>query len=346
MVYSIRRNVKYSVIRAGLNAIAFSGANCLLPSAAGRGVIFTLHHVRPQSDAQFQPNAILSVTPQFLAETIQTVLEAGLTPVHLHDLPALLADADDKRRFVAFTLDDGFRNNAQFAAPVFRRFGVPYTVFPAIGFVKRTRTIWWETCQAVLEKAERIDFDFGNGVETLGTETKARKFRAFDRLADFVRSFDEDAAVQRIDELARRCNIDPLAIVDGLVLDQAELSQLAADPLAHIGGHTLSHVNLLRVSEDRLRHEIQGSIAAIEHYCGYRPKSFAYPYGWRAAVGERETKAVAQAGFLAAVTTQPAVLRHSDAKNSMSLNRISLNGYFQKKRYVRALISGLAFKFL
>lgn len=343
-----KRHLKYGIIRTGLEAFALPGVRSLFPAAAGRGMIFTLHHVRPErSGAKFSPNALLSVTPEFLEQAIETALEGGLTPVHLHDLPALLAGPGDERRFVAFTLDDGYRNNAEFAAPVFRKHDVPYTIFINPGFVERTRSMWWETAAAIARKADGIEFDFGGGAETLRTTTRASKFAAFERFADFVQSIDEDEAVQRIDEVARNAhNIDPMAIVDSLVMDEEELRALAEDPLVHLGAHTVTHVNLRRVADDRLKSEIDQSTALVEAYAGRRPRSFAYPYGWTSAVGAREVKAVADAGFAAAVTTQPGVLDAACLDQPTALPRVSLNGHYQKKRYVRALMSGLPFKLM
>ena len=37
---------------------------------AGVGAIFTLHHVGPRRDSQFQPNRHLEVTPEFLRATL------------------------------------------------------------------------------------------------------------------------------------------------------------------------------------------------------------------------------------------------------------------------------------
>jgi len=343
-----KRFLKYGIIRTGLEAVALPGVQSLFPAAAGRGMIFTLHHVRPErSGAKFAPNALLSVTPEFLEQAVETALEGGLTPVHLHDLPALLADPGDERRFVAFTLDDGYRNNAEFAAPVFRKHDVPYTIFINPGFVERTGSMWWETAAAIARKADGIEFDFGGGAETLRTTTRASKFAAFERFADFVQSIDEDEAVQRIDEVARNAhNIDPMAIVDSLVMDEEELRALAEDPLVHLGAHTVTHVNLRRVADDRLKSEIDQSTALVEAYAGRRPRSFAYPYGWTSAVGAREVKAVADAGFAAAVTTQPGVLDAACLDQPTALPRVSLNGHYQKKRYVRALMSGLPFKLM
>ena len=306
-------------------------------------MIFTLHHVRPERrESPFAPNAVLSIAPEFLEEAIGAALECELVPTHLHDLPSLLADPSDKRKFVAFTLDDGYRNNAEFAAPIFRKFGVPYTIFISPGFVERKRTIWWETAAALASKASTFQFDFGSGPKIVRSATTWQKFAAFDRLASFVQSVDEDEAVARIDDLAKDGHqIDPMAIVDRLIMREAELRELAADPLVHFGAHTVTHVNLRRVTPERLRHEIQESTAAVERYVGRRPQSFSYPYGWRSAVSEREVRAAAKAGFLAAVTTQPGMLGPALAERPTALPRVSLNGTYQKKRYVKALISGL-----
>jgi peptidoglycan/xylan/chitin deacetylase (PgdA/CDA1 family) len=341
------KQLKYGGIRAGLEAIALSRAPSLFPAAAGRGVIFTLHHVLPkQGSSRFDPNAILSVTPEFLDIAILTTRARGMTPVHLHDLVSLLADPSDKRKFVAFTLDDGYRNNAEFAAPVFRKYGIPYTIFITAGFVERSRSIWWETAAALTRKASSFRFDFGNGPESVNTTTTARKFAAFDRLASFVGTTDEDEAVRRLDDAAAPHEIDPMAIVDDLIMNEAELRQLAQDPLVHFGAHTLTHVNLKRVSAKRLNKEIGGSTEAVERYVGTRPCSFSYPYGWSSAAGEREARAAAKAGFSVAVTTQPGVLGRSSITQPTLLPRVSLNGLYQKKRYVEALLSGLPFRFL
>ncbi|HWK65504.1 MAG TPA: polysaccharide deacetylase family protein [Rhizobiaceae bacterium] len=341
-----RNILRQAAVRAGLEAIALSRAGRLWPAAGGRGVIFTLHHVRPREAKAFDPNAHLSVTPEFLEEAILAAGECGLTPVALEELPSLLADRGDRRRFVSFTLDDGYRNNAAFAAPVFRKHSVPYTIFVTAGFVERSRAPWWETAGRLVGKLDRLEFDFGHGAEALGLETDARKQAAFERLAEFVQAGDEDEAVARIDEAARNHGVDPLAMVAELTMDAGELRCLAKDPLARFGAHTLTHANLRRVDDQRLRREITESAKAVEAYVGRYPRSFAFPYGFPSAVGDREIRAVAEAGFEIAVTTQPGVLRASSLEQQTVFNRVSLNGLYQQKRYVKALISGLPFKLM
>jgi peptidoglycan/xylan/chitin deacetylase (PgdA/CDA1 family) len=341
-----KRSAKALVIRAGLEAVALSGAGRLVPSAAGRGVIFTLHHVRPARGYDYEPNGHLSVTPQFLDQAIAAARQCGLHPVHLEELPELLANSSEKRKFMCFTLDDGCRDNAQFAAPVFRKHGVPYTAFITPGFVDRSRSMWWETVEALTRAVSSFDFDFGNGTETVPCSSHGEKFLAFDRLAKFVESVDEDDAVAKIDKAAISAGIDPLGIVDQEIMTAPELQELVADPLARLGAHTVTHPNLSRVSDDRLRHELEQSAARVAAYGDRAPKSVCYPYGGRHAVGPRETRAARDIGFTLGVTTQPGVLNSASLERLTELPRVSLNGQYQKSRYVRALASGLPFFFM
>ena len=341
---SARRFLKHGAIRAGLEGVALTRAGALWPAAAGRGMIFTLHHVRPARRGGFDPIATLSVTPEFLDQTIRVCVETGLTPVALDDLPRLLADPKDKRRFAAFTLDDGLRNNTEHAAPVFRRHGVPYTIFVAKGFVERTRSMWWETAKVLTRSKDRFEFDFGHGPETVSAQTLSQKQDAYERIVHFVHSNDEDAAVAQVERAARSRMINPLAIVDQLIMTAEELKALSADPLCRFGAHTKTHIAMARVDEARLAEEVIGSMDAVEAYVGYRPTTFAYPYGTKVAISQREFDAVAKAGIKLAVTTRPGVLTADSFNQPTQLPRVSLNGHYQRRRYVEALLTGLPFK--
>lgn len=332
-----RRNV----IRCGLEAIAL--ARPLLPDASGRGVIFTLHHVRPPRSNRFQPNALLEVTPEFLSEALTTVKTAGFTPVHVDELPERLADRNDTRKYAAFTLDDGCRDNFDYALPVFRKHQVPFSVFATAGFVERTRSMWWLTAAELIDKVDVLPFDFGGGVERLPAADMMDKLEAFRRLSEFITMIDEDKAVAAIDEAARAHGVDPMAIVARETMDLATLQELSRDPLARIEAHTLTHPVLSRITPDRLMQELTGSADKVEEYVGRRPRALAYPYGTPNAVGSREFDAARKAGFAVAMTTQPGVLTDEAMAAPTALPRVSLNGHYQQARHVSALLSGIPF---
>lgn len=347
-LHEAKRLLRYSTIRAGLDLIYASHISKLLPSATKNGLIFTLHHVRPAHNEQtFSPNAILAVTPEFLEATIQTVLKAGMMPVHVHDLPELLRNNPQQHRYVCFTLDDGYRNNATYAAPIFRRYNIPYTIYVTSGFVERKNILWWEVVEATLRKIDKLSFDFGQGRETRMVKTTLQKMSAFAKFARFVDETNEDRAVEHIGIWAQNHGIDPQQLTRDLIMDVFELCALAQEAgktgLMHLGAHTVSHINLSRVGETRILEEIKQSAEWLTNIISIAPKSFAYPYGWATAVSERTCLAAYKAGFPTAVTTQAGMLASNCLQQPHAFPRVSLNGYFQKQRYVKTLISGVPF---
>lgn len=343
----MRQGLKRAVITGGLEFAHFAGRAGLMATARGMGAIFTLHHVRPKLPQAFDPNAHLEITPEFLEAAIKHLREEGYQFVALADLPARLAIARAGERFAAFTLDDGYRNNAMHAQPVFTRHKVPFTVFVAPGFCCKTHGIWWETLTELLRAAPHLEFDFGTGPVTMPLATPFQKQAAFNRMTRFVQvETDEATAIEKLDAVAKAHGIDPMMITERLVMREPELKSLVLNPLAAIGAHTVSHRSLARLSDEEARREMNESADRIAAIIGHRPETFAYPYGNSAAVSPREHRLAKELGFRLAVTTDPGTLSARSFDTPTTLPRISLNGLYQKPKYVGALASGIPFRLL
>lgn len=341
----VRNRVRRVAIGGGLEIAQLLARSGLMTGARGCGAIFTLHHVRPRVPRAFDPNAHLEITPTFLEEAILALKHDGYRFVALEDLPESLALADPQP-VACFTLDDGYRNNLDYALPVFEQHGVPFTVFVTGGYVDRTHTLWWETLADMLSIASDFPFDFGSGTETLRAVSAAEKQAVFDRISTHVRGHDEAGAVGKLNEMARAQGIDPIAITSRLTLDAAGLRSLLQSPLASLGAHTISHRALARLSDADAQREMSESAARVEAIAGRWPTTFAYPYGDRHAVSERDHNLAERLGFAVAVTTQPATLSAETVSNFHALPRISLNGHFQNRRHVSALASGIPFRLM
>jgi len=121
-----------------------------------------------------------------------------------------------------------------------------------------------------------------------------------------------------------------------------ELAELAADPLVTIGAHTVNHPMLAKLSKEAVRSEMDLSREVIEAALSVRPAHLSYPIGDRQSAGAREFAIAAELGFKTAVTTRPGVLFPQHNQCMTALPRISLNGEYQRLRYVRVLLSGTA----
>jgi peptidoglycan/xylan/chitin deacetylase (PgdA/CDA1 family) len=333
--------MKSLVLRAGFEALHLAGAARFLRDT-GAGVILTLHHVREAAPRRFAPNAELEITPATLDLAIEALRAAGFDCVALDAVPDRLAEPG-ARPFAAFTLDDGYRDNREIAAPVFRRHGVPYCVFVTSGFVERSAILWWEVVEAVLDRAARIRFDFGAGPEILDIDGISAKERAAARILPFVRKAEPRQAVAAVKRLAEENGVDPMGPTEAGIMSVAELVDLAADPLCTIGAHTVTHPNLARLSAEDAAAEMREGADRLEAWLGRRPRHFSYPYGQPTAAGEREFRLAAGAGFDLAVTTRPGMLRPAHAGALTALPRVSLNGRFQARRHVELLVSGAPF---
>ena len=118
---------------------------------------------------------------------------------------------------------------------------------------------------------------------------------------------------------------------------------MAADPLCTIGAHTVNHEMLRKVPDDAsVRAEMEMSRAVLEAALGVRPEHLAYPVGDPTSAGRREFRIASELGFKTAVTTRPGVLFKAHRDHLTALPRISVNGEFQRQRYLKVLMSGAA----
>jgi peptidoglycan/xylan/chitin deacetylase (PgdA/CDA1 family) len=338
------KQLRSTVIRAGLEALYFSGAHHLLrPLFAGVGAIFMLHHVRPRSDRAFQPNHHLEIEPSFLRAMLAHLRQRDLDIVTIDEAHRRLVEKDFRRRFACFTLDDGYRDNRDHALAVFREFDAPCIVYAVSDFAAGTGRLWWVALERAIANTDAIEVEIGGQMPRMETKTAAQKQAAFDRLHDWLRALPGDHDVQReVSALCARHGVDESAICRELCMSWDELKSFAGDPLVTIGAHTITHPNLARQSQNVALNELRTSRERIEAQLNRPVLHLAYPYGDRIAAGPREFALAKAAGFKTAVTTRPGMLYPESAGYMTALQRVSLNGNYQDKRILPVLTSGTA----
>jgi peptidoglycan/xylan/chitin deacetylase (PgdA/CDA1 family) len=338
------KQFRNNVIRAGLGALYFTGAHYLLrPIFSGVGAIFMLHHVRPRRDGEFQPNRHLEVAPEFLRAMLAHLRSRGIDIITIDEVHQRLIERNFSRRFACFTLDDGYRDNRDFALPLMREFEAPFTVFVASDFAQGTGRLWWIALEMVIAKSSSIELAIGGTMTRLDTSTPALKQAAFDRLHDHLRSLPGEGDIHReIGALCARHGVDEAAVCRELCMSFDELKPFAQEKLITIGAHSITHCNLARQPKEIARSEMVTSRARIEDALQRPVVHLAYPYGDKIAAGAREFALAQAAGFKTAVTTRPGMIFPESASHLTALPRVSLNGNYQDTRIFPVLTSGAA----
>ena len=336
--------LKQNIIRAGMEALYFSGAHMLLrPFVGGVGMILMLHHVRPPRPDRFQPNRLLEVTPWFLEKVARRLRRSRLDIVTLDEMHRRLTEGHSKRRFVCVTIDDGYRDTLKWAYPILKKHEIPFGLYIPTSFPDRLGELWWLALEAVIAKNKRIGLVIDGKDQRFDCRTVEEKRNLFAALYAWLRGLDSEEELRRVvRDLSERYQVDIASFCEELCMTWDELSTLAADPLVTIGAHTVNHVMLKKVSEKTARTEMEMSRAVIEASLGVKPQHLAYPIGDVTSAGPREFRIAQELGFKTAVTTRPGVLFPKHSEHLMALPRISLNGEFQRMRYLRVLLSGAA----
>jgi peptidoglycan/xylan/chitin deacetylase (PgdA/CDA1 family) len=337
------KQLRNTVIRAGLEALYFSGAHYLLrPILSGVGAIFTLHHVRPRRDADFQPNHHLEVTPEFLRTMLAHLQAHDIDVVTLDEVHRRLIERNFSRRFACFTFDDGYRDNRDFALPVMREFDAPFTLFVASDFAEGSGRLWWVALELAIAKAERIEATIGGVACRFDTATTSAKQAAFDRLHDWLRRLSEHDMQREVAQLCARHGVDQAAVCRELCMSWDELKSFVENPLVTVGAHSITHCNLAHQSEAIAKKELSVSRARIEQALQRAVLHLAYPYGDRNAAAAREFALAGACGYKTAVTTRPGMVFPESAAHLTALPRVSLNGNYQDARILPVLTSGAA----
>ena len=333
-------DLKHAVIRLGLHALGRLGA-AGAAAAEARGVILTLHHVRPWHERAFAPNRLLEITPGFLDAALERVRDLGFDLVTMDEAMARLGEGG--ARFAALTADDGYRDAVAHALPVLRRHGAPLTLYATTGFADRTAPLWWLELEEAIRRADSVEAEIDGRVAAWPTRSPGDKAAAFARLYGKLRAGPEERLRATIGALARRHGVDGAELAGQLCLDWEGLRAAAADPLVTIGAHTLTHPMLAKHPEAVVRAELAQAKARLEAELGRPVRHVAYPVGDPASAGPREFRLAREAGYVSGVTTRPGLLYPAHAAHPTALPRVSLNGLFQRVDHLETLLTGLPF---
>lgn len=251
-------------------------------------IILTYHRVLPEdSDERELEQPGMIVSPGNLERHIKLVRSIGAVPIHLDEwlrkkeagesLPALS---------VAFTFDDGWRDNYLYGYPILRKEKVPATIFLVTGLIDTNDTFWPEQ---VIELLRTPDTNLSDPVlewlqPYLGNfqgKTSPLSLLEADEVIDRLKSLDDATIIQHLKKSFSSLRTSfSLNGRTPAILQNRELREMSENNLIKYGAHTKHHFRLNRLnSKQALEEQINGCLSDLEGMQINSVPIFCYPNG-------------------------------------------------------------------
>jgi peptidoglycan/xylan/chitin deacetylase (PgdA/CDA1 family) len=207
-------------------------------------------------------------------------------------------------RSVAFTIDDGYEDQAEVAS-IFARFDCPVSVFLTSGFVDGTVVPWWDQLAEILDDGPPdLDTDWPDGPVRLRAADP--RWPALRALEERCKAWAPEVRDEAVATLAKAAHTDvpwePRANGRPLSWDQARA--LERSGLVAFGPHTVSHPILSALDDESAAAEIAESWRRLQDELASPLPVFCYPNGRAVDFSERDVRLVRAAGCIGAVTAE------------------------------------------
>lgn len=274
-----------------------------------------LHRVAEQDENKLYANENMKVSPRHLECFILDAKRKGYSFIALSDLAKILNSKTELSRLIILTLDDGYRDNIENAVPIFREYGVPFTIFINTFFVESHVSPWWYLLENLLLARREIIW----GGRTYNTSTMASKEMFFLHLRETA-LFSQGGAAMMINSL---CGQNDFHIDDhaNFFMNWSDLRALSREPLAELGNHGHSHVNLKEIGGSAIREEFIVANELIYENIGCYPRHYCVPYGLYDACA---VNVLRELGAETCVTTSPGVITKKSIRALLELPRFML----------------------
>lgn len=298
---------------------------------SGKGHILMFHRVIPKSEEpRVHNHESLEISPEHLEQIILYFKRRNYLFISINDLKHHLKGSST-RKFVVFTFDDGYLDNLTYAYPIFKKYGVPLTIYVTTNFINAKAVMWWYHLEQILLMKETWTFTWENIQYDFECNSRSQKELAFEEVRKLITS--SYSAQDHLKKMGNLFETDIQLLLDytrNNAMSWQQISDLSKDPMVTIGAHTANHLPLKILDSTQLEDEIVNSKIEIEDMIGKRVDHFAYPFGKSIEAGEREYEFVKLHHFSTAVTTNIGNIFEEHINHLHKLPRININSLTNK----------------
>ena len=273
--------------------------------------------------------------------------EHGITSDHLHNcldylvdrnyiflsleslISALRSNQKLPIKSVVFTMDDGYIDQAEIAAPIMLEYNCPLTFFVITGILDQLLWPWDAKVSWIIESSS---------INTLGASATIKKLNL-----KFDGTVNKKTLRRSIQETLKKLDADSISATVQSLADDAELTipnkappgfqpmtwamaRTLEDRGVHFAPHSTSHNILSKLDQNSMEREILDSWDRLKIELKNPLKIFCYPNGTAMDFGNREIVFLKESGFLGAVSTIPKIVKYKFTSDDYihTLPRLSL----------------------
>jgi peptidoglycan/xylan/chitin deacetylase (PgdA/CDA1 family) len=296
-----------------------------------KSCFFTFHRVAEAAKWARLPNRNFYLELEYLERLLSYLVETGREIVTVEECLRRVAAGETGKKFVNFSVDDCYRDTFEEVVPLFRKFGVPVTLFVTSGIPDGHMPMWGAGLEEILLQKDCVNCD-GRRLEVATPQLKREAFKQIER------NWDAGDAFERYAAFCEDNDFDAGDIHRKHAISWEMLDELKDDPLVEIGAHTVNHARISALSEDEALAELVGCRNRIADRLGVEARHFAFPYGRAADAGPRDFELAKRAGYSSASTTRKGLFRGGDR---FSLPRNTLNGAAKSLAMAEAHLWGI-----
>jgi peptidoglycan/xylan/chitin deacetylase (PgdA/CDA1 family) len=321
--------------------LSVPGVSALLsPLIRGQAVVFMLHRIRDRergTDGQ---------DPEGLRDVLTYLRRRRVQLLPLDELVGRLeGDGPRPEPAIAFTMDDGYVDQATLGASLFAEFDCPVTVFVTTGFLDGHLWLWWDKIEYIFGTTHRRKLSVSLGGSTIdySLDTEAVCSRAqydFTERCKNVGDVEKQTAIAELAELAE-VELPERAPPEYAPMSWSQLRACEKHGVS-FAPHTVTHPILAKIPPAQSRREIAESWERLRSESAQPVPIFAYPNGRPQDFGLREVETLSELQFSAAVTSTSGY--NSPARLCMSPDArytLSRFGGADRLAYVTRVVTGL-----
>lgn len=274
-------------------------ASAAVPWVGSRGVTMLMYHrVLPDASWRSYPQTDLVVPETAFRRQMQWLAGRRRVMTVAEALEAMKTSAQRLRDCVCVTFDDGFKDNAEVAAPILEEYGLRGTFFVTTGFLKMRTLLWFDLACVQWQSTPG---DVLTEVARRNAEADATlpvRFVSMEAWLGFLKGLSPEGRARILKILEER---SPAAYNADLYAPMTVEQLQSLRRKGHeIGAHTETHPRLPQLDDDALWRELSEPRRELMEWTGTDVPGLCYPNGDH---DERVVHLAAKAGYRYACTT-------------------------------------------